>query len=375
MQSNLWADIFKILREKQIIKFETEGENAGCWIFKSKLEGDKVLVRSDSTVTYFAKDIPYAMWKLGKIQNPFDFVFFSNQWDNTNLYKTIIKNNTNKRQYSELKIIDFANIEKVITIIDFRQERLQSLILEILSNFDVKRSEYNYLGYEPVTLSNKTAELLGLNIENKSSKSTHMSGRKGIFIEADTALNLLTNKAYDEIIKRNIDMLENEAREISKEIAISAIRYYIVKHDIGKIIVFDINNSLSLDGDTGPYIQYSYARGRRIFNKIKENIDFLDSNEISHIQFELLQKEIDLIKHLTKFSITIKEAIHNQEPKLIANYLFVLSTLFNHFYEGSPIIKEEDKLKKRIRIEILCASLLILNHCMQIIGITALEKM
>lgn len=376
MQSNLWADIFKILKEKQIIRFETTGENAGCWVFKSKEQGDKVLVRSDSTVTYFAKDIPYAIWKLGLIKNPFDFDFFSQQWDNTILYKTIISNKTKVQQSFDSKFIDFDKIKKVITIIDFRQERLQSLLLEILNNLNIKRSRYNYLGYEPVTLSNKTAaELLGLNLENKKSKSTHMSGRKGIFIEADSALDLLINKAYDEIKKRNTEIIENEGREIAKEIAVSALRYYIIKHDIGKAIIFDINNSLSLDGDTGPYIQYSYARGRRIFKKIKSNTESLRNDDLSNLQLKLVQREVDLIKHLTKFSTIMKESIENKEPKLIANYLFLLSTLFNHFYDGSPIIKEEDDLKKRIRIEILCASLLIMNHCMQIIGITPLEKM
>ncbi|MGN6613941.1 MAG: arginine--tRNA ligase [Candidatus Nitrosocosmicus sp.] len=375
IQSKLWINIFKILKERQIIQLETTGENTGCWVFKSKKEGDKVLVRSDGTVTYFAKDIPYAIWKLGIVKNPFDFDFFSQQWDNTNLYETKIRDSTKEHKIFESEIINFKKIDKVITIIDFRQERLQSLLLEILNNLGIEKSKYKYLGYEPVTLSNKTAQLLGINSENKKSKSTQMSGRKGIFVEADSAIDMLIIKAYDEIRKRNDEIADNEARQIAKEIAISAIRYYIIKHDIGKSIVFDINNSLSLDGDTGPYIQYSYARGNRIFNKVKDRIDFLKDYEISNLHLDLVQIEIDLIKHLTKFSITIKESIDNQEPKLVANYLFLLSTLFNHFYERSPIIKEEDKLKKKARIEILRASLLIMHHCMSIIGITLLEKM
>ena len=92
MQSNLWKTIFKILQEKKIIQLETSGKNIGCWVFKSKEEGDKVLVRSDSTVTYFAKDIPFAIWKLGLVKNPFEFEIFSQQWDNTNLCKTKLKN-------------------------------------------------------------------------------------------------------------------------------------------------------------------------------------------------------------------------------------------------------------------------------------------
>ena len=211
------------------------------------------------------------MWKLGCIENPFEFEVFSQQWDKTNLYQTkMIKEK--EQSFSDI-LINFGKIKKVITIIDFRQERLQSLLVEILNRIGIKKTKYTYLGYETVTLSNKTAELLGFNLENK--KSTQMSGRKGIFIEADTALNLLINKSLDEVKKRNADISEIDANTIAKEIAISAIRYYFIKQDMGKMITFDINDSLSLEGDTGPYIQYSYARGMRIIDKMDNKIDLV----------------------------------------------------------------------------------------------------
>lgn len=371
IQSDLWNKIFKILKEKQIIQFETNGKNTGCWVFKSKTEGDKVLVRSDSTITYFAKDIPYALWKLGYIENPFGFEFFSQQWDNTNLYQTIMKNRKRKEIANEPQLINF-DVKKVITIIDYRQERLQSLMVEILINLGIEKTKYSYLGYEPVTLSNKTAELLGFNPKNK--KSTQMSGRKGIFIEADDALNLLMIKSCEEISKRNEHLSGKEASQIAKEIAISAIRYYFVKHDIGKMITFDINDSLSLEGDTGPYIQYSYARGKRIFNKIENKNYYLDGIELTDLDLDLTSTEIELVKQLCKFSTTIKESVNNTEPKLVARFLFTLSTLFNNFYEESPILKEVEN-KKSIRIKILYSTLLIMENCMKIIGITPLEKM
>jgi len=376
MQSNLWATIFKILQENQIIQLETSGKNIGCWVFKSKEEGEKVLVRSDSTVTYFAKDIPYAIWKLGLVKNPFEFEIFSQQWDKTNLYKTVLEYNLKDKQIvSYNQIIDFNKIKKVITIIDFRQERLQFLLLEILNKLGIDKTKYAYLGYEPVTISHETAQLIGLHLENMKSKSTQMSGRKGIFIEADTALDLLIKKSYDEIKKRNVDIDDKEANSIAKEIAVSAIRYFFIKQDMGKTIVFDIDNSLSLEGNTGPYIQYSYARGKRIYNKLENKANYLKDNDLEKLATNLSSVEIDLIKHLCRFSTIIKDSINNYEPKLIANYLYVLSTLFNHFYEGSPILKEEFHVKKRLRIKILYFSLLIMDHCMQIIGITALDKM
>jgi len=267
-------------------------------------------------------------------------------------------------------LIDFDKVKKVITIIDFRQERLQSLLLEILGDLGIEKTKYNYLGYEPVTLSQNTAELLGINLENK--KSTQISGRKGIFIDADSALNLLVKKSLDEIKKRNLDIHESEAKDIAKEIAISAIRYYFVKQDIGKMITFDIHDSLNLDGDTGPYIQYSYARGKRILFKINNKNNCLNDTDANSLL--LNDNEIELIKYLCKFSSIIKDSVNNKDPKIVARYLFTLSTLFNNFYERSPILKETED-KKKSRIKILHSALLIMKHCMEVIGITPLEKM
>ena len=369
VQSSLWDTIFKKLKEKQIIQFETSGKNIGCWIYKSEKEGDKILVRSDSTITYFAKDIPYALWKLGFVKNPFEYEIFSHQWDGKILYQTKVEKRKKEIHY-DYHLIDFGKVKKVITIIDFRQERLQSLLLDILGDLGIEKTKYNYLGYEPVTLSQNTAELLGMNLENK--KSTQISGRKGIFIEADSALNLLIKKSLDEIKKRNLDIHESEANDIAKEIAISAIRYYFIKQDIGKMITFDINDSLNLDGDTGPYIQYSYARGKRILFKINDKSNYL--NEIDANSLVLNDNEIELIKHLCKFSSIIKGSVNNKDPKIVARYLFTLSTLFNNFYERSPILKETEN-KKKSRIKILYSTLLIMKHCMKVIGISPLEKM
>lgn len=369
IQSSLWDTIFRMLKEKQIIQYETRGKNIGCWIYRSEKEGDKVLGPSDSTITYFAKDIPYALWKLGYVENPFEYEIFSQQWDEINLYQTKVKKRKKEINY-DYHLIDFEKITKVITIIDFRQERLQSLLLEILDDLGVEKTKYNYLGYEPVTLSQNTAELLGLHLENK--KSTQISGRKGIFIDADSALNLLIKKSFDEIKKRKLEIPESEASYIAKEIAISAIRYYFVKQDIGKMITFDIHDSLNLEGDTGPYIQYSYARGKRIYFKINNKNSYLNDNDVNSVF--LNENEIELIKHLCKFSSSIKDSVNNKEPKIVARYLFTLSTLFNNFYEKSPILKETED-KKKSRIKILHSTLLIMKHCMGIIGITPLEKM
>jgi arginyl-tRNA synthetase len=379
VQSNLWTDIFSILRDKEVVYYEKVGKNAGCWVYKSGKEGDKVLVRSDLTLTYFAKDIPFAVWKLGYLRNPFEYVFYATQWDASNLYKTNIKRNLYGTSGSSSGIekelmIDFNRISKVITIIDSRQARLQNLMVEILGKLGMD-SKYKYLGYEPVILSQSSLASLGISGEDKN--SLHMSGRKGIYIEADMALSVLEERSKVETRKRNPELSEEEIAYISREISISAIRYFFIKFDLGKMITFDINESLSLEGDTASYIQYAYARGKRVEDKNVE-ASFLEKQNKLENNTEILEfssSEIDLIKHLCKYEIELNQAANNIDPKVLSKYLFQLATLFNNFYEKSPIIKEKNEMLAAYRALILNTSLEKLKLCMNIMGITPLKRM
>ncbi len=379
VQSNLWTDLFSILRDKEIIYFEKVGKNAGCWVYKSEKEGDKVLVRSDLTLTYFAKDIPFAVWKLGNLRNPFDYVFYTTQWDSSNLYRTNIKKNPSgpfgdSSGAEKQPRIDFNRISKVITIIDSRQERLQNLMVEILGKLGMD-SKYKYLGYEPVILSQRSLDGLGISREDKN--SLHMSGRKGIYIEADMALSVLEERSKAETRSRNPGISEEEIAYISREISISAIRYFFIKFDLGKMITFDINESLSLEGDTASYIQYAYARGKRVEDKNNETTSLEKQNKLED-NIEVLDfstSEIDLIKHLCKYDIELKQAANNIDPKVLSKYLFQLATLFNNFYEKSPILKEKNEMMATSRGLILNSTLEKLKLCMNIIGITPLTRM
>ena len=380
VQSNLWYQLFNKLKDKKIIKYEVEGKNKGCWVYSSAIEGDKVLIRSDSTLTYFAKDIPFALWKLGYLQNPFTFSFFATQWDSTDLYSTKLQNQIegnvkkNKRNTSKFSI-DFEKISRVITIIDSRQERLQNLMIEILTRLGIPASKYEYLGYEPVILSKNTMAMLGIEIENK--KSAHMSGRKGIIVEADVALKTLEQKAMLETKKRNPELHEDEMKNISREIAISAIRYFFIKYDFGKMITFDINDSLSLEGDTAPYIQYAYARGKKIQEKLGQTHLHPSSEEL--LQDITVDKfastEMALIKHLCKYSIELNQSSQKANPKIMAKYLYQLATLFNNFYESSPILSESNVNLAIVRTMIMKNCLVVFEHCMEIIGISVLRRM
>jgi len=380
VQSNLWASIFEDLKEKKIISYEESGINKGCWVYKSSSVGDKVLVRSDSTLTYFAKDIPYAIWKLGYLNNPFDFSLYSSQWDLTNLYATVLRDkrkldrDVQIANFSSSEYIDFNCIKKVITIIDSRQERLQNLLSEILTRLGIPVEKYEYLGYEPVVLSKGSLDMLG--IEPEKTTSGHMSGRKGIFIEADRALSMLEQKSLDETMRRDPKISQSEAKLIASSIAVSSIRYFFIKFDLGKMITFDINESLSLDGDTAPYIQYAYARGKKVEDKVKgSNIPSLviEPHNEHHVDFTSI--EIDLIWHLCRYTMTLGQATDKSNPKVIAKYLFQLATLFNNFYDKSPILSEKNHHTIKNRIILLRAALLVMKDCMDLIGIAVIYRM
>ena len=362
LNSDLWKNTFQKLRDQRIIKKETEGKNIGCWIFESVDEGIKIIVRSDNTATYIAKDIPYALLKIGTIQDPFKYKVFTNQWDDSNLWIT-----TNDHLENDTHPIFFP-AENSITVIDSRQTRLQKIIKEVLNKITEKSNEYLHLAYGPVLLSSRTANMLGINAENNN-KSMQMSGRKGIYVDADYVLDTLHSKAKEEIIKRNPEITGADLEGTSEEIAISAMRYSLIKNDLEKEIKFDTIDSLSLEGNSGPYLQYAYARCCRLIEKSR--IKSFDCNAIN-LSHDI---EYHLIKHLSKFSIVIEDTIKNMEPKLIAQYAYDLATIFNLFYEKLPILKEKNADISNTRICLVEAIRLMLEMNLSLIGITPLERM
>jgi arginyl-tRNA synthetase len=185
----LWSRAFELLKKNNIARFETEGKNKGCWVIEAQGEEDKVIVRSDGTATYIAKDIPYAAWKLGLVPDPFSYLEYQKQWDGSTLYRTALDSGSKDKK--------FNGGDRVITIIDSRQARLQRIISQVLSQMGTEGKEYLHLGYEAVTLSSATAKSMGIDIGER--ESTHMSGRKGIYVNADYVLDALHAKAYEEV--------------------------------------------------------------------------------------------------------------------------------------------------------------------------------
>ncbi|KAF6242945.1 arginine--tRNA ligase [Nitrosopumilus sp. b1] len=361
IRSGLWKKIFEKLQELKLIEYENDGKNKDCWVIRGDgKEEDKVIVRSNGTATYIAKDIPYAAWKLGLLDDPFYYEKYPvPQTNDRVLWQTTLSKNNNQKQ-------SFAG-DKVITVIDSRQSRLQNIITSLMSQFKSNPDAYVHLGYESVTLSSDTAKILGIDTQGKQ---TQMSGRKGLYVSADSVLELLQGKTFEETKKRNPDLDEKKLDEISKSVAIGTLRYEMIKQDLDKIITFDLTKSLSLEGDTAPYIQYANARAVRILEKSGMKPDF-------DVSFDDLSSpyEVELVKKIGMYDIQVRDAAKNFSPKVIARYCYDLAVTFNGFYENIKVLDSPDSGIVNQRLCLVESFRNTISNALGLLGIPVTQKM
>ncbi|MBC8516329.1 MAG: arginine--tRNA ligase [Nitrosopumilus sp.] len=361
IRSGLWNKIFEKLKEMNLVEFENEGKNAGCWVIRGDdKEEDKVIVRSNGTATYIAKDIPYAAWKLGLLEDPFNYEKYSiEQPDSRVLWQTTLnQSNPISKNFTG---------EKVVTVIDSRQARLQKIITTLMGKFKSSPDAYNHLGYESVTLSPETAKTLGLDTDGKQAQ---MSGRKGLYVNADSVYEILKKKTKDETKKRHPEMDDSEINSIAHSVSVGTLRYEMIKQDLDKIITFDLTKSLSLEGDTAPYIQYTHARASRILEK-SDRAPTIDVN------FSLLKEksELDLIKNIGLFNLQVRDATNNLSPKVIARYCHDLAVSFNSFYEKSKVLDLGDIDLENSRLCLVNSFKIVLEKALDLLGIKAPDRM
>lgn len=361
--SKMWEKMFELLKNKGRAAYETEGKNKGCWVIRgSDGDDDKVLIRSDGTLTYVAKDMPYAAWKLGLFSDPFLYCVFSEQWDTSILWAATLDTTVGSHAKRQ-----FGGAEIVINLIDSRQSRLQTIISSTLSAVaKFEKERYMHLSYEPVTLSSRTAKSLGIDFGNSSA---HMSGRKGIYVGADQIMEILYKKAKEEIRSRHPNMTDSELSGISESLGRAAVRYNMIKQDLERPIVFDLEESLSLDGDSGPYLQYAFARSQRL----------LEKGELTHRTNSLAnllhEKESNLIRELSKMDLIIEQCSSQMNPKLMARYAHKLAVAFNLYYEKVPILKETSESLVSARLLLVKAFNIVMRLALNYLGIDPLNRM
>jgi arginyl-tRNA synthetase len=314
------------LKEKNLSYFSKEKE--GCLVVKQN-NSELVLIKSDGTLTYLLKDIAYAFWKHKVINKNFLFEKFDEFYITSKNGKVIEK---------------FENFDVSINVIGEEQALNQKFIENLLNSFGKK---YIYYSYGLVFLSEKIAKRFG--IETKSLK---MSGRKGIVVFAD------------ELIEKFREEIRKSFKENVDEIVRSCIRYEMLKLDKNKDLIFDFEEALNLKGNSAIYLLYTYARINSILEK---------SEEKEFKEYELEKEEIDLLRKILEFEITIFQTLRDLRINRFCNYIFNLSQCFNLFYEKCRVLQEEES-KKFFRIRILKFLKKIYEIIFDILGIEKIKR-
>ena len=318
------------------------------------------MVRSDGTAVYVAKDIPYAAWKIGLIPDPFGYEVFSKEQPGGALYSTNLGGKKSG--------VRFGGVNLAISVIDTRQSYLQRIVAKVLDQLhEGASSRYLHRSYEVVSLSKKTATALGFEIEGEFA---HMSGRKGLYVNADTMLERLKEKAVVETRKRNLSEPDPWVADVAEAVAVAALRYELLKQDPDKMIVFDMEDALQFQGDTGPYLLYTYARARRILDKTdgKPRVDEASAAKLTK------PEEVRLAKKLSMLDVSASTAGEFLSPKEIARFAHDLAMSFNDFYERVPVNKEPDAKLRDARLALVDASSRVLAESMRLMGVPVKDR-
>ena len=368
LRLHFWSHAFEFLKRTGAVFLQNEGRLKGCWVMRiedeaSAVDGDspapdgetaedepreKVIVRSDGTVTYVGKDMAYQLWKFGLLGKDFHYRIFEKDGAHP-LWST-----TSDSQASAERPPEFGKASWVCNVIDTRQSYLQKLVKQALAalGYNVQAEHSVHYAYEMVALSHATARELGYAAADDEGRPfVEVSGRKGLGVKADDLIDRLTNKAASEVAKRNPDLGADESQQIAVAIAIAALRYFMVKFSRGKVIVFDIDEALSFEGESGPYLQYAVVRANNIFHKLKER-QALDTAAVvaalaSTPATSLIagDEEADdlwgLVLEAARLDEVVDQAVRTLELSVLAKYAFGLAQAFNGFYHRYPILNEE----------------------------------
>ena len=352
-----WDKAFDLLKERQAIYLAAAGENKGCWVMRLEEdeEREKVIVRSDGTVTYVGKDIAYQLWKFGLLGRDFYYEPFAEEDGRTLWISTAVPSAGGP---------GFGGASKVYNVIDTRQSYLQKVVVQGLRSlkYDAQAAKSVHFSYEMVALSPKSLSELGYaaSEEEKERSFLEVSGRKGLGVKADDLLDRLEDKARAEIEKRNPALPVGEREKIARDIASGALRYFMLKFARNSVIVFDFEEALSFEGETGPYLQYTAVRLSSIFRKLKER-DGVGESDIAApadarrlIPPGLSEKETadfwDLVLAAASLDEEVLRSVAALEFSHLAKFAFLLCQKFNGYYHKYPVLAEENKKVRAFRL-------------------------
>ncbi|HYM78306.1 MAG TPA: arginine--tRNA ligase [Candidatus Dormibacteraeota bacterium] len=374
---HFWNAAFEKLKESGVLTFESEGKNKGCWVMRRagtgkasttegtentgeiKEEDQKVIVRSNGTVGYVGKDIAYHMWKFGLLGRDFGYRKF---YRYPNEHDCWISSVDGEKDHPH-----FGDVAEIYNVIDARQSEAQNTVIEALRGLGHGEAadHYTHFSYEMVALTPRCAAELGytLSDEDKSRSYIEVSGRKGFGVKADDLLDQLIASAKKEVDSRHPQLSEPERVSIATQIAIGALRYFMLKYTRQSVIAFDFKDALSFEGETGPYAQYAVVRASSIFRKAGVDADtfliaisFSAPDLAAYLTGEGSDEIWELWLASAKTSYVIDQCISGRyktyppippEPAYLAKHVFQLAQLFNTFYHRHPILSEPDEKRKQ----------------------------
>jgi arginyl-tRNA synthetase len=412
---HFWDAAFTKLKEGGVLFFESEGKNKSCWVMrragtekpsttkgtkdtrKKETEKDdldeiltkigtqgldfvseedqKVIVRSNGTVGYVGKDIAYHMWKFGLLGRDFGyrkFYLYPNQ------HQCWISATEGEKDHPH-----FGDVAEIYNVIDARQSEAQNTVIEALRGlgYNEQADHYKHFSYEMVALTPRCAAELGyeLSEEDKAKSYIEVSGRKGFGVKADDLIDRLIASARSEVDSRHPQLSDDERRSIATQIAIGALRYFMLKYTKPSVIAFDFKDALSFEGETGPYAQYAVVRATNIFRKGGFDPETFGKDPASQLSSDDLDKYLsgeagneiwELWLAAAKTAYLVDQCIATTEPAYLAKHAFQLAQLFNTFYHRHPILSEADEGRKRFLLATVAVVRRELIRTLDVLGIT-----
>jgi arginyl-tRNA synthetase len=384
---HFWEAAFQKLKDAGVLVYQNHGKNRGCWIMKragvespaetSELadEDQKVIVRSNGTVGYVGKDIAYHLWKFGLLGKDFEYRKF---YQYPNGHQCWISATQGESEHPH-----FGGVSEIYNVIDARQAEAQNSVIEALRElgYNDQADRYTHFSYDMVALTPRCAAELGyqLSEEDKTRPYIEVSGRKGFGVKADDLIDRLIASARKEVDARHQQLPEEERASIATQIAIGALRYFMLKYTKPSVIAFDFKEALSFEGDTGPYAQYAVVRATNIFRKAgldPESFGTDLAGYVSSVQFsqyfagETGTEIWELWLGASQTSYIVDQCIATTEPAYAAKHAFQLAQLFNNFYHRHHILTEADENRKRFLLATVAVVRRELTRVLRTMGIT-----
>jgi arginyl-tRNA synthetase len=382
-----WDAAFEQMKRTGVLYFETEGKNKGCWVMTRPgaeiTEGEtnedaKVIVRSNGTVTYVGKDIAYHLWKFGLLGKDFGYKPFFTYPD----HECWISAAEGVEPHPQ-----FGGAQAIYNVIDARQSDPQANVIQALRGmgYTAQADRYTHFSYEMVALTPRCAVDLGYTVsaEDMGRSYIEVSGRKGFGVKADDLMDKLITAARAEVDARQTGGAGPDAdvggRRIAEQIAIGALRYFMLKFTRNSVIAFDFKDALSFEGETGPYIQYAVVRARNIFRKAGLTpAGALEAftHSAGDVQSALEDEDIwSLWLRAGRRTMVLEQCIAASEPAYLAKHAFQLAQEFNNFYHKHHILTEEDAARKALLLATAAVALRELIEVLSWLGIESPEAM